>query len=90
MDRLCRQAGLTPDGLAALVRDRTGRSLRGFIADRRVDFACCRLAMTDLGLAAVAAVSGFSSPAAMKAAFRRSLSMTPSAFRLTCRASWRA
>lgn len=73
--------GLSPDYLSHLCRERTGSTLTGLLNDLRVAAAARLLAEGGMGLAAIAASCGFSSPGYLIAQFRRRHGCTPLAYR---------
>ena len=73
--------GLSTGFFSRAFKSATGKTPHDYIVDRRISRARLLLRRSDLGLAEVAAASGFASHAHMTSQFRRRLGTTPSRLR---------
>jgi len=67
--------------LARTFRSCFGTTIVGYVRGLRIDFACRRLASSDLPLSTIAADAGFADQSHMTRTFRRFLRTTPHRFR---------
>ena len=79
---LAREAGLHPAHLAREFRHRFGRSIGGYLRERRLEWAAGELIATDRSIAAIAIASGFSDQSHFTRRFREYAGATPRRFRL--------
>jgi AraC-like DNA-binding protein len=82
---LAERLGLSSRQTARLVRGETGRSFRELKAAARIERARKLLASSDLSILEVALRSGWNSASQFHDAFRRSVGLTPSRFRMAHR-----
>jgi AraC-like DNA-binding protein len=82
---LAERLGLSPRQTARLVRGETGRSFRELKAAARIERARKLLAASDLSILEVALRSGWNSASQFHDAFRRSVGLTPSRYRMAHR-----
>jgi AraC family transcriptional regulator, transcriptional activator of pobA len=75
------QVSLTPGYLTTIVRQRTGRTVQAWIAERRMVEARALLVTTDLSVAEVAGRVGFEDTPYFVRSFRRAHGMTPVSWR---------
>lgn len=87
VDRLARQACMSPRSFARHFRLQTGTTPAQWILDQRTRAAQHLLESTDLPVEHVAAESGFGSAGTLRAHFGRRLATTPTAYR---RAFWQS
>lgn len=80
--RLADTAGVHPAYLTKAFRAAFGYSISGFIRRLRSQRAADLLAQSDLGIAAIAAQTGFADQSHLCRIFRRELGVSPSAYRL--------
>jgi AraC family transcriptional regulator len=81
LEVLAQQTGYSPHHFGRLFRQTTGESPYQFVLRRRLERAQQRLEATDLPLAQVAAACGFADQSSFTRAFKRTLGVTPSAYR---------
>lgn len=82
--------GLSPGYLTSRVRQRTGRTVQQWIAERRLTEARRLLAETDQPIARVASMVGFTDPAYFSRTFTRAAGMSPRGWRRAVRDAIRA
>lgn len=81
VERMAGLAALSPSRFAARFRERLGISAMVYLARLRLHRACRLMQDTTLGLAAIAAVSGYGSLAAFSRAFKATLGCPPARWR---------
>jgi AraC family transcriptional regulator len=79
---LAREAGCHPAHLAREFRVKFGRSIGGFLRDRRLEWAAKQLVSTDRSIASIAIASGFADQSHFTRRFREYAGATPRRFRL--------
>jgi AraC family transcriptional regulator len=82
---LTRDAGVHPAHVARAFRTRSGRSLGGFLLERRLEWAARELARNDRPLAAIALEAGFADQSHFTRRFREYTGVTPGRFRAQAR-----
>jgi AraC family transcriptional activator of pobA len=82
---VARAVHLTPGYLTTLVRQKTGRPMQEWIAERRLGQARRLLVETDLGVEEIADAAGYRDPAYFARQFKRAHGVTPLAWRRTSR-----
>ncbi len=87
---LSRLVHMSPASLSRFFRQMTGRTLVSHITQTRLGMACRKLIESDDGVAVIAFSCGFENLANFNRHFRRSLGMTPTAYRsrFNRRGSW--
>ena len=83
LDELARSARVHPVHLAQVFRRHEGCSVGAYVERLRIDAVCTELTEGDLGLAELAATTGFADQSHMTRVFRRMLGTTPARFRRT-------
>lgn len=83
VDRLAREAGLTPRAFTRAFRRQFGVPVHQFVLGRRLQRAKDLLATTDDSIIDVALQTGFSSQSHLSTAFRKLTGLTPGEFRRT-------
>lgn len=78
---LARHCGSSVSRLSYLFKRETGFSPREYLEQQRMRHACQLLRLTSLGIAEIAAETGFADPFYFSNRFRRTEQMSPSAFR---------
>lgn len=81
LDEAAREIGLSRSRLCALIRQHTGSTFVSLIREMRLDDARERLSATDLPIAEIAYRVGYNDEKYFLRAFRKSMGMTPSAYR---------
>lgn len=81
---MARQCGIGPRRFTTLFRETTGRTVRHWVEERRMDKARHLLAETALPMKVIAFDLGFASQGVFSMAFRRHTGITPSAYRENC------
>lgn len=81
VDRLAQVAGLSPSHFLRAFRKTAGHAPHQYVLAARLEFAEKIIMSTDMPLATIARLAGFSSHSHMTAAIRRHKSITPSALR---------
>jgi AraC-like DNA-binding protein len=81
VEELARIASLSPRQLQRKFKESFGVGPQRFLIKTRLLAACRALRDTDLGMAAIAAASGFADQSGFDRHFRRLVGMTPTAFR---------
>jgi AraC-like DNA-binding protein len=82
---VARAVHLTPGYLTTLVRQKTGRPVQEWIAERRLHQARRLLVETDLGVEEIATATGYRDPAYFARQFKRAHGMTPLTWRRASR-----
>jgi AraC family transcriptional activator of pobA len=82
---VARAVHLTPGYLTTLVRQKTGRPVQEWIAERRLGRTRRLLVETDLGVEEIASAAGYRDPAYFARQFKRVHSVTPLAWRRASR-----
>jgi len=82
---VARAVHLTPGYLTTLVRQKTGRPVQEWIAERRLGRARRLLVETDLGVEEIANAAGYRDPAYFARQFKRAHGVTPLAWRCASR-----
>jgi len=82
---LAREAGVHPAHVARAFRARSGRSLGGFLLERRLEWAARELSRSDRPLAAIALEAGFADQSHFTRRFREYAGVPPGRFRATAR-----
>jgi len=83
---LAREAGVHAAHVAREFRARSGRSLGGFLLERRLEWAARELAGSDRPLAEIAVEAGFADQSHFTRRFREYAGVTPRRFRTSARA----
>lgn len=78
---LAREAGISVHHFARCFRKQTGSTPVAFLTRLRMDTACRLLRTTDLSVAEIATMCGYTRPSAFAAAFMRRFQLSPSAAR---------
>ncbi|HVU69912.1 MAG TPA: helix-turn-helix domain-containing protein [Ktedonobacteraceae bacterium] len=81
LSALAQQIGFSAYHFARLFRRSTGESPHQFVLSQRIERAKALLSAADLPLAQVALASGFANQSHLTQAFKRSLGLTPAAYR---------
>jgi AraC family transcriptional regulator len=81
LEELAEQTGFSPYHFARLFRRTTGESPHQFVLRQRIEKACHLLKTTDMPLAHIALESGFANQSHFTRIFKRSLGITPRAYR---------
>lgn len=81
LSEVAASASLSASHLAALIRQRLGRSYLAHLTHLRLERAKALLRSTDLTVAAVATAVGYETPAPFYQRFKRAFGVTPSGFR---------
>jgi AraC family transcriptional regulator of arabinose operon len=79
---LARHCGASVSRLSCLFKRETGFSPRQYLEQQRIRHACQLLRLTSLGIAEIAAETGYADPFYFSNRFRRSERVSPSGFRL--------
>src|SRR5690349_4209598 len=78
---LAAEARVHPVHLCREFRRRIGSTVGVYLRQLRVDYACSELIRTDRSIAEIALEAGFSSQAHLSTTFRRSVNLSPKAYR---------
>jgi len=78
---MAQRAHMSVSRLHALFREEFDTTPHAWLLQQRIDFACRVLAGSDLAIAEVALVAGFSEQSALTRAMRQALGVTPAAYR---------
>ncbi|WP_020655876.1 GlxA family transcriptional regulator [Massilia niastensis] len=81
VERLARQACMSPRNFARVYRQKTGRTPAKAIEQFRLDAARRLLQQSDRNLEQIAQACGFGDPDRMRTSFQRNLGLSPSAYR---------
>ena len=81
VQEIAKQLGLSAGFFNRAFKAATGKTPHDYVVDRRISRARLLLRRADLGLAEIAAASGFSSHAHLTSQFRRRLGTSPSRLR---------
>lgn len=81
LQSIAKDLGATPRGISAVLQRYYGRSLCEILRERRVRNAAEHLSKSELGLADIAAISGFADQAQFTKAFKQILGVTPAVYR---------
>jgi AraC family transcriptional regulator len=73
--------GVHPIHLAAVFRRHYGCTIGGYIRQRRVEYACCQLSLTEAPMVEIALASGFSDQSHFCKTFKQITGMSPTRFR---------
>lgn len=85
VETLASVAGLSPYHFCRVFKQSKGVSPHGYLVHRRVDRAKELIAGTDLSLAEIALIAGFSDQSHCSRSFRRQLGISPSEYRWSTR-----